>query len=382
MGNFLFVCLSIMAGKHQKIKVLYTIPNFDTAGSGKALLNLAQRLDPQKFEAEILCVHNKGEFFKTVVNSGIPVHLYPYFHPMKPYVSGIIKSLKCARFLKKISPDIIHSFHYGADYSEPLAAKLAGIPWIFTKKNMNWGGSSKNGWKLRGRLAKGIIVQNSKMLETFYKNHPNVECIGRGVVIEQFKNWPFEHKEERIIICVANLVPVKGVEILLHAFKKYEASNPSWKLWILGDCDNDYGKQLIQWTESNHLSTKIRFLGKQLNVQDYLKQAEIFVLPSLEGNKYRGEGSPVALLEAMASGKVTIGSAISGITDQLNNYPELLFEAGNADQLAEKLNFYMNRPILENEQLGNALSEFAKTHFSIEKEVEKHEQFYIRTLKG
>ena len=39
---------------------------------------------------------------------------------------------------RKLKIDLIHSFHYGSDYSEALAAKFAGIPWVYTKKNMNW----------------------------------------------------------------------------------------------------------------------------------------------------------------------------------------------------------------------------------------------------
>ena len=39
-----------MEAKPIKIKILFTIPNFDTAGSGKALLNIALRLDREKFE--------------------------------------------------------------------------------------------------------------------------------------------------------------------------------------------------------------------------------------------------------------------------------------------------------------------------------------------
>ena len=48
--------------------------------------------------------------------------------------------------------DLIHSFHYGPDYSEALAAKIAGIPWVYTKKNMNWG-DSKNVEKTRQTLS-------------------------------------------------------------------------------------------------------------------------------------------------------------------------------------------------------------------------------------
>ena len=169
MVYFYLIFVIGMVQKHQRIKILYSIPNFDTAGSGKALLKVAQNLNRDVFEVHIMCMHKKGEFFKVVKDSGIPVHIVQYTTPMKPYFKGLWNCFKISRVFKKIAPDIIHSFHYGADYSEPLAAKMAGIKWIYTKKNMNWGGASKNGWRVRSFLATKIIAQNTDMMDLFFK---------------------------------------------------------------------------------------------------------------------------------------------------------------------------------------------------------------------
>lgn len=69
----------------KKIRVLLTIPNFDTAGSGKALLNIALALDKDRFEPHILCRHDRGEFFEVVKESGIPVHVLNIFLTNGPY---------------------------------------------------------------------------------------------------------------------------------------------------------------------------------------------------------------------------------------------------------------------------------------------------------
>ena len=53
---------------------------------------------------------------------------------MIPRIAGIKKCITTANYFKSLGIDLIHSFHYGADYSEALAAKLAGIPWMYTKK--------------------------------------------------------------------------------------------------------------------------------------------------------------------------------------------------------------------------------------------------------
>ena len=127
MVYFHRIFASNMAQRHQRIKILYSIPNFDTAGSGKALLKVAQNLDTTIFEPHIMCQHTRGEFFKIVKQSGIPIYIVQYTPPMKPYLRGLWHCYKISKELRKIAPDIIHSFHYTADYSESLAAKMAGV---------------------------------------------------------------------------------------------------------------------------------------------------------------------------------------------------------------------------------------------------------------
>ena len=72
------------------LRILFTIPNFNTAGSGKALLNIAKGLDKNKFEVHIACKTDEGEYFKVVKDSGIPVHVFNYEAPMRP-VSALVK---------------------------------------------------------------------------------------------------------------------------------------------------------------------------------------------------------------------------------------------------------------------------------------------------
>ena len=372
-----------MARKSKKIKILFTIPNFDTAGSGKALLKVALSLNKEIFVPEILCLHNRGAFFKVVEKSGIKVHIFQYTTQLKPYVKGILNSYKISKFLKNIQPDIIHSFHYASDYSEALASKMAGIPWVYTKKNMNWGGSSANGWKLRSFLASHIVAQNKDMINKFFPRSKKISLISRGVDTSEFYPYTPEmdirnkynlYETDRIVICVANLVPVKGIEILLEAFDKIQNKHTNWKLFIVGDHKNDYGKKLIKQFEKINFNKTIYFTGKVLNINDYLNTSELFVLPTKE----KGEGSPVALLEAMACGINVIASKIPGIKDQLEKYPNHMFEAGNIEELSNKLEQYMSQDSSENKKIGNKFNIHINNAYKIEHEVEKTEKVYLK----
>ena len=131
---------------NRPIKILFTIPNFDTAGSGRVVYDLVKRLDRSRFAPEICCVHDRGAFFKEVEALGVPIHLFDVTAPYKPLWRLPFRIWKIRRFFRNHHFDLIHSWHWSSDFTEPLAARLAGIPFIYTKKAMGWGNRA---WKCK-----------------------------------------------------------------------------------------------------------------------------------------------------------------------------------------------------------------------------------------
>lgn len=372
-----------------KIRIAFTIPNFNTAGSGKALLNIALGLDKEIFDVHIVCQSDKGAFFKVVQESGLPVHVFDYIPQSRPLATLVTETIRVSRIWRKIKPDFVHSFHYSDNYTEALAVGLSGSKWLFTKKNMSWGKSSGRGWKLRSALAKAIAVQNTDMIAQFYPDSKKITLIPRGVNTKNFESQQPRSQirdfmntadDKRIIICVANMVPVKGVELLIEAFARLATSHPDWDLWLVGDVSNDYGKQLKEQVATQELQNRIHFSGKQVNVREYLDHAEIFVLPTKDEG--RREGSPVALLEAMANGKVVIGSAVPGVKDQLAKFPQHQFRPGNVQSLTEILLPFLQNSKAENYQLGKSFSRHAQEAYSIEQEIDRHANLYQALSNG
>ncbi|MBW6474220.1 MAG: hypothetical protein K0B14_13930, partial [Anaerolineaceae bacterium] len=71
----------------RKIKILYTIPNFITAGSGQVMMNIITRLNREIFEPAV-CVSKKGgKMDREVEAMGIPFLEAPFTIPAKPYAS-------------------------------------------------------------------------------------------------------------------------------------------------------------------------------------------------------------------------------------------------------------------------------------------------------
>lgn len=374
-----------MEQKSRRVKIGFSIPNFDTAGSGKALLKVATNLDKTKFEPHIICFHNRGEFFKAVKKSEIPIHIIQYTHPMKPYYLGLWNALKTSFLLRKLNLDLIHSFHYAADYSEALSARLANIKWVYTKKNMNWGGASKNGWLVRSYLANRIIIQNTDMKKIFFPKSKKTDLIPRGVDTIEFKpdiktNLKSDLKllDFRILVCVANLVPVKGLEILIESFGAIHKDFEDWKILIVGEDGNAYGRSLKEMVTDMKLTHKILFQGKQANIREYLAIAEAFALPTLDSG--RKEGSPVSVLEAMSCELNVLGSNISGIRDQLKDFPENLVTPGEVREWSFKLSKVFSNTKQENKELGRLFRILVLNKYDISREVELSEQVYLKTI--
>lgn len=358
----------------KKIKILYTIPNFDTAGSQKVVYDLVQGLDKSKFSPEILVKHRRGIFFKEVEKLNIPIHVFDYETSYKPFWSFPFRLLRVMRFFKSLNVDIIDSWHWSSDFSEPLAARLTGIKYVYTKKNMGWGNKA---WIWKSKLSHQVIAINKDMITDFFNPIPSIKATYLPLSIDTDHYSPrsfnttladqleIKHKDF-VVISVANLVPLKGLDILIRAFKKLDITHK--KLIIVGNNENEYAKNLIT-TYKNH---EVLFTGKKLDVRPYLSLSDVFCVPTLS----IGEGQGLAPLEAMSMEIPVIGSRVSGITDILEGFEDWLFEAGKVSELKEKLLQMNSLSEKERKAIGQQMRKEVVEKYAFEQFIKSREEIY------
>jgi glycosyltransferase involved in cell wall biosynthesis len=161
------------------------------------------------------------------------------------------------------------------------------------------------------------------------------------------------------------LVPIKGVGTLLRAMGYVRSRNV--RLVIVGTGPQQ--PELESLTAQLCLQN-VEFVGYQSGDQlrALMANAMFSILPS---EWY--ENCPISVLETMAIGKPTIGAGIGGIPELIDHGADgLLFESGNAEDLAEKIESLVADP-RRCREMGRSAREKAVRQYS-------HEQHYQAIL--
>lgn len=367
-----------------KIKILFTIPNFDTAGSGKHMVDLIRKLDPELFEPYICCKHDKGKYFKEVEKLGYKIYIRDLSPQRNSYLCAFQKVMKNAKFLKKNKFDIVHSFHWKSDWFEPMAAKLANIPWIYTKKSMSW----HKHWTIRNKLASFVFVLNPEMVNSYPISNLHSKCVGLGPDVDEVIDKCISYDKEsekvtlgvkgkKIILCIANIVPVKNIDLLINGISQIKDRN-GIHLFIVGDKSNNYAQELVEQIRNLRLEDTITLTGKVLDVERFIAIADLYIQPTSQYG--RSEASGVACMEACAAGIPAIGTDVAGLRYVIYD-EELLFKPDNVNELASYLEKYISLPEEKLKAIGKKLQQRMYDYFHMPNVAKDHEKEYLRIAK-
>jgi glycosyltransferase involved in cell wall biosynthesis len=105
------------------------------------------------------------------------------------------------------------------------------------------------------------------------------------------------------VITVGRLVEQKGIDVLLAAWAKVAASLPGWRLALVGD--GPLADELKEQARNLGVEDSVDWVGHVSDPFPLLRGAKLFVMTS------RFEGTPNALLEAMACGLPAVVSDAS-----------------------------------------------------------------------
>ncbi|MGA2775586.1 MAG: glycosyltransferase family 4 protein [Candidatus Omnitrophota bacterium] len=183
---------------------------------------------------------------------------------------------------------------------------------------------------------------------------------------------PIEHKADKQTVrfgYVGTLLPMKGIDLLVKAFRKLSA--PHARFFIYGKAKayagyESFYKELKKKAKGD---SRICLMGSFDNayIGKVLSSIDVLVVPSIWP-----ENTPLIILEALASHIPVVASRIGGIPELIKEGTNgLLFEPNNIDDLKRKLELFF-----ENPGLLSHLKQGAKALRSIEENAQDMENIY------
>ncbi|UCD07060.1 MAG: glycosyltransferase family 4 protein [Candidatus Aenigmatarchaeota archaeon] len=220
---------------------------------------------------------------------------------------NIFAFLKAFRIVRRERIDLIHSHGFVAGFFGSLLSRLNKTPLVWTPHGIviDWPSPAKEAisffHKVILRNAKKVIFISSEHVRKrviLNKKIPNV-ILTSGIDLVDFKKVP-RGRKEICFLYLGRFARHKGVIHTIQAFSKLVKTFPNSVLYLVGEGKRE--GEILECIKENNLGKNVRFLGWVTDTPKVLSETDVFVLPSRE------TGEPVALLEAMAAGKIIITS--------------------------------------------------------------------------
>ncbi len=296
-----------------------------------------------------------GYLAPELVRMGHEVHVaYLAEGPGRPELPGVVLhqlksrsnyspflSWKLARLIRRIKPDIVHTWILQMDILGGLAAKLGGVPWVLREPSSVL--RYQPTWKNRLRILVGsgasAIVSNSQGGDKYWKKRlPDgrryivSNALPLGEIDKTVAALPpgMVKSEAPIVLCVGRIVEHKGMGALLESLTRVRLQQNA--LGVLCGEGPDRSK-LEELKHRLGLDANVYFTGHILASSAWalMKKASVFVSLSAY------EGCPNAVIEAMACGCPLILSDIPAHREIVNENYAIFVEPSNIQQVADAI---------------------------------------------
>ena len=362
------------------LRLAHLIESDGPGGAERVVADLASEFQARgAANVVFLPADGDGWLARQLDGTGVTIEHFRIDRPFSP---------ACARSLadgfRRHRIGLAHSHEFSMAVYGAWGSWLAGVHHVITMH-----GSRYYAARLRRRLAmraavalSGRIVAVSRPLadhlsEDLHIDRARIDTILNGVRAVRPTQSSLRaelrlERDDRLIVSVGNLYPVKGHHYLIEALNLLGPHHQHVHLAISGR--GDTADALIAQARSLGLTHRIHLLGLRADVPAILAAADTFVLPSLS------EGLPLALLEAMFAGCPIIASDVGDVAVALaRGEAGILVAPGHAAALARALDLLLSDPARAR-QLGERARRRASAEFDISQMVRRYRAVYDHLL--
>jgi glycosyltransferase involved in cell wall biosynthesis len=365
-----------------KIRILEVLASLRRAGAERMVVSLACGLDPDGFETEVVSLYDAfPEGFEPVLEHGsVPVrHLGKRTGldaRMYPQLVGVMRAYR---------PSIVHTHSYVLRYTLParLTAGRSGMVHTvhnLARKEVDCVGRLIHRAAFRaGAVAVAVSSEVARSFREVYGADP-AAIIPNGVDLDCFGHpagdWRRVHgfsERDGLIVSVARLEPQKNPLGLIEAFARGLRDDARWRLLLAGD--GSLRESAREHAQQLGIGERVHFLGVRADVPELLAACDLFALAS------DWEGSPLALIEAMASGLPVVATAVGGVPELVEHGTAgLLAPPRDAPALAESLAALAQDPQRRESFAGCARQRVAR--FSVGTMIQSYTALFERVAGG
>jgi glycosyltransferase involved in cell wall biosynthesis len=365
--------------KNTPIKICFISSHFPQGGAERQILELIKGLLKKEYKVTLMLYQSDQIFYNEILELDIKLILNKDKPSKNIFFKWINNIVFLRKNLKKKSFDILHTYLfyngliirlfmskiffgkiiYSVRNSYESVSKVFYLfDKLLNKRSINIYNSKKSFEQLfdkpsKNRMENNLVIYNGFDTKKFY---PSTEINDDIITIGMVGRMTFQKNQMQVLRVLRNL---KG------------KINLPFRLYLIGDNNFKEGQAIKEFILNNNLSDEVILLDAQINIEDYYKKFDMFILSSLF------EGCPNVLFEAMLSKCFCIISRGSNsdyyIKDGFNGF---LYD-GSDDMLELKLKLAID--LFLNNKLSDMRLEsynFALNNFSLNNLINNYDKVY------
>jgi len=373
--------------KSRKFNIVFLIDGLGWGGAERLMVPILANIDRELFSVRVgvFQIRNGNPIADDLRSLGIPVDLIPV-----PYLRDLTAVSRIASYLKDVKADLIHAQLELGDILGGIAALRMHLPSVSTLHTM-----PSQDMSLKSRLHQEVeyfclrhffnmVISVSNEARQFHRkigrlsdqktctiyngidlsNFPTASQLDRKIVLNEF-SIP---TSATVLITVAVLRELKGIQYMIRALPKILAANPDLYYLVAGS--GDFQDELVVEAAQAGVSERVIFAGARKDIPALMSASDLFVLPTLT------EALPTVLAEAMASYLPILACRVGGVPEMVEDgINGRLVTPADSQQLASACNEMLKQPDVLFE-MGQAGRRIVEEKFNVHVQVQKLQSLY------